>query len=97
MASKTVECLNKAFRRDPAVIYALICNRIPCSQELAEDPFILVDTIPVLDEKTPVVGLMGVLNGVLTANGMPNVAMIFSEPNARGQRKCVGFTDAQQA
>ncbi len=86
----TLECLDRAFAADPNAMYALINNRIPCNDELADDPHIFVDPARVLPGSLCSVGMMGVLNGVLAANKLPLVGWQFAVNGER--RTLVGFT-----
>jgi len=92
--NKTVEVLNSAFKADPNAMHALMCNRVPCNKLLADDPYIPVDTTPVLDGENFQIGTLGLLNGVLEANGLSKVGMIFSEDvDEKGRRKFLGFIE----
>ena len=93
--SKTVECLNSAFAADPNAIHALMVNRVPCNQALADHPHVVVDNPPVIDGHHFSVGALGLVNGVLTANGLPRIGAKF-EPmpsDQEGRFKIVGFAD----
>lgn len=93
-SSPTVECLNSAFAADPNAIHALICSRIPCNKELADHPHIVVDTAVVLEGCYWQATMLGVINGVLTANGLPRVAVMLSEKtDQEGRSKLMGFVD----
>lgn len=92
--SKTVEALQAAFSADPNAIHALILNRVPCNQLLADDPFVVVDQTPVLPSGNWQVGAIGLVNAVLAANGLPLVAAKFSdEKDADGRSKLLGFSE----
>jgi hypothetical protein len=92
--SKTAECLNSAFAADPNAIHALIVNRVPCNQALVDHPQIYVDMLTVVDSSLAQATLLGVLNGVLVANGLPRVATKWStEADEEGRRKLLGFCD----
>lgn len=104
-ANKTVACLNAAFAADPNAIHALICNRVPANQALADDPFIIMEPYP------PIVALsddpqslqhveyyqvwaLGLLNGVLAANGLPLVAIKWRETtDSDGRGQVIGFQE----
>lgn len=68
--SSVSEVLTAAFARDPAAIHALIVNRVPCNQSLADDPHVVVDANRVLPGAYTV-GAMGLVNAVLPALGLP--------------------------
>lgn len=92
--SKTAECLNSAFAADPNAIHALIVNRVPCNQSLVDHPQIYVDMLTVVDSSMAQATLLGVLNGVLVANGLPRVATKWTtEADEQGRRKLLGFCD----
>ena len=90
---KAVECLNEAFYVDPGAIHALICNRVPCNETFAADPFIAVDAPPVLaGDGHFCVGMLGVIVGVLSAMGLPRIAVKWSdETDDDGRKKLQGF------
>lgn len=92
--SKTVEALQSAFIADQNAIHALIVNRVPCNQFLADDPFVVVDRPPVLAAGNWQVGAIGLVNAVLAANGLSLVAVKFSdEKDSDGRSKLVGFCE----
>lgn len=70
--------LNDAFQRDPAAIHALVCNRVPCNDALMQHP-----TVVVQGSRVGVpgysIGALGLVNGVLTAAGLPRVAAKFTD------------------
>lgn len=90
---KAVKCLNDSFNADPGAIHALICNRVPCNETFAADPFISVDAPPVLvGDGHYCVGMLGVLVGVLSAMGLPRIAVKWSsELDDDGRKKLEGF------
>lgn len=40
----TAEMLTAAYLKDPAAMHALLTNRVPCNQPLADDDFVVVET-----------------------------------------------------
>ena len=56
----TITILNEAYAADPVAVGALIEHRVPCNTALADHP-----TITVAGEE-PSVGLLGIINGILT-------------------------------
>lgn len=90
--SKTVEALQMAFTSDPNAIRALVCNRMPCNQMLADDPFVPVDKDLNLDGDHFCVGALGLVNAVLAANGLPLVATKW-EHHEDGPNKFIGFCE----
>jgi hypothetical protein len=92
--SKTVQALQVAFDSDPNAIHTLIVNRVPCNQFLADDPFVHTFQPPVLPRGNWQVGAIGLVNAVLAANGLPLVAVKFSDEKAAdGRSKLVGFCE----
>ncbi len=96
--SKAVDCLNTAFQADPNAIHALIVNRVPCNKALADHPDVVVDNPPVIEGEHYSVGALGLVNGILTANGLPRIGAKF-EPmpsDHEGRFKIVGFCESTQ-
>lgn len=67
VAEWAVAVLNEALVADPAAVYALLCNRVPCNETLAAHPTIQVGRVPGMDHALYHVGMLGVLNGVIEA------------------------------
>lgn len=89
--SISAKVLDDAYARDPAAIHALLCNRVPCNTALAEDPHIACETSVATATPHFTVGVLGVINGVLAANGLPLVA---SQWVINGtDHKLLGFVD----
>ena len=90
---KAVNCLNDAFHVDPGAMHALICNRVPCNETFAADPFIAVDAPPVLSgDGYFCVGMLGVIVGVMSAMGLPRIAVKWSDDmDDDGRKKLEGF------
>ena len=92
--SKTIDALQAAFEADSNAIQALIANRVPCNELLANDPFVPVDQSLVLPPGNWQVGAIGLVNAVLAANDLPLVATKFSaEKDADGRAKLLGFCE----
>lgn len=99
MSQETVDLLNNAFNSDRNAIHALMTNKVPCNRELADDPYIVVSSVPVLDgsfkevseDSLCQVGCLGLINGILAANNLPLVAMKFEESEVSCRSKMVGF------
>lgn len=91
--SISVEVLQRAFDADPNAIHALVVNRVPCNQSLADDPYAVVEAARVLPQTHWQVGALGLVNAVLAANGLPLVAAKFSEPAEDGSRQMAGFCE----
>lgn len=63
--------LNEAHGLDATAIEALMDNRVHTNKEMADHPHIVVDGT----EQRPRLGSMGVINGILSALGIPLVAI----------------------
>lgn len=93
-------CLNTAFQADPDAIHALTRNRVPCNAALANHPYVVVDANVALNKVEDgtlqiehfSVGAIGLLNGVLTAIGLPRVAWVI-EDGPGNRRTFTGFTE----
>lgn len=95
--SKAVEVMQSAFEADPNAIHALTCMRVPCGKALVDHPTVLVDRSPVLGRDLAQVGVMGLINGILSAMGQPLVALKFDdEQDEFGRHKLLGFCEYQQ-
>jgi len=72
MQATVLRYLNSAVAADPAAIHSLIMCRVPCNQQLVDHDHAIVDGA---DGGLYYVGLLGVINGLLTSLGMSPVAM----------------------
>jgi hypothetical protein len=91
-----VDALNAAFAADPNAIHALLCNRVPCNTELADDPHVVCETTPPLGDakETYHVGALGLINAALTASGLPRVAAKYSDTTDEyGRAALLGFVE----
>lgn len=63
-----VRALNDAFAADPAAMHAMLCNRVPCNQALADHPSVVVTELPMLKTPSPqyAITTLGLINGVLS-------------------------------
>lgn len=66
---RVLKTLQSAFRADSGAMRALVVNRVPVTQELADHPNIIVDAMPLAGAVRYEVGLLGVVNGFLHALG----------------------------
>lgn len=66
--------LNKAAQMDPGAIHVLLCNRIPCKKELGESGVCIIPNIAIEGEHH-VIGLIGVINGVLSTLGLNKIGI----------------------
>ena len=86
-----LECLNSAFVSDPVAIQALCCMRVPCNKELVNHPLIPIDRFP--GDERFVIGVLGLLNGILSSAGLRMISTEFSETDdENGHRKMIGFS-----
>jgi len=84
-----LERLNTAFKADPAALHALICNRVPCNEALADHSTFTVDTGMYGHNA----GALGLINCALSDVLGTRVAAQFSEPDEFGRCKLVGFQE----
>ena len=89
--SISAKVLNDAYARDPAAIHALLCNRVPCNASLVDDPHVVCEHNGVTSQAHFTVGMLGVINGILTANGLPEVAAQWAISG--DSRTLLGFVD----
>lgn len=83
---KVIDVLNEAFSRDPNAIHAMFSTYVPCNEKLADGPYIIVSDVIVAQNSHEEhittchrVGVLGLLNGILVANGLPKIAMIWAD------------------
>lgn len=89
------ETLNRALSADVAAIHSLICNRVPCNKELAEDPYIVCEQSLVIGDFFTV-NALGLINGILTDLGQPNVVLSWSDDvDSKGRHRLLGFKDQE--
>lgn len=80
LLTAVLRCLNTALAADPGAMTALTTNRVPCSTVLADHPHVIVNTTRAGFYAS--VGMLGVLNGVLAAMGLPAVAIVQTDTDA---------------
>ena len=81
-----LELLNTAYEADPAAIHALICNRVPCNEKLADHKNIIVEVNKAVGKgESYNVGMLGVLVGIIDALTNRKICAKFDEG------KLVGF------
>lgn len=89
------ETMNRAFTSDPDAIHALMVNRVPCNQKLADDPTVVVDK-SMVNPNGWSVGVVGLINGILGDLGLPLLASKWSdEVDAEGRHTLLGFQEYQ--
>jgi len=93
--SLAAEALHSAWEADPRAMQAAMDLAVPCTEALGLHPHIIVDCDPPFSEKTPGVRLIGIINGVLVANGIWRVATAYDKPRA-GER-LIGFRGVPNA
>lgn len=90
LGKKTVDMLNAAFQADPGAIHSLMRNHVECNEQLADDPFIPVEGSNFLPGgRRWFVSALGLINGVLAANGLPKVGRRFDSED--GDEMTTGF------
>lgn len=87
---ETIEYLNELIEVDRVAIAALIANRVPCNEELADHP-----TVQVYAQHGGfLVGMLGILNGLfgIHENGYGPIAFTFEDGSllavGRTEEKC---------
>ena len=94
MQSPSSRVLQDAFNADQNAIYALISNRVPCNESLADDKYVIVGQSKGLSDGNWQVGVMGLVNAVPAANNLPLVAVVFNDGDGLdGEPKMTGFCD----
>ena len=61
LANRIIDSLNEYLAIDPSALHHLIEFRVPTNQALADHPSVQVNA----EGETPVVGLLGILNGIV--------------------------------
>lgn len=70
-----LHCLNSAYNADPEAIHAVLCSMSPCKGKgLYKHPHVIVNDSRVKKGRYTL-SPFGVINGILTAAGLPRVAM----------------------
>lgn len=89
-----LDCLNSAYNADPHAFHALLLNVVPANKGLLDHPHIVVNANL---EPYVTVGLLGVINGVLTAAGLKRIAGKWSDQkNEKGHYTFLGFKVADE-
>lgn len=91
MIQQFVDTLNEAYAADPAAIHALLCNRVPCNQELADHPTIVVEENTVAEGSSYTVGMLGVINGLAQVLTGQSVASRWADKDDPEYPKLLGF------
>lgn len=82
MVDQMIDYLNELIELDRPAIAALIANRVPCNQALADHP-----TVQVHQQNDGFhVGLLGIINGFfgVNDNGWGPITVVFEDGNLRG-------------
>lgn len=74
--------LNQAARTDPQAIHALLCNRVPASLDLVEDPYFPIDPNMGLEGCAIATG-MSLLNCVMNVLDLPMIVPVFNQKDGR--------------
>lgn len=88
-----LEMLEEAFRMDPVSVHTLLCNKVECSQEFAEQHPYIECRPTYIDPERYTVGTLGYINGVLSALNQARVCMVFEDVHEEddGPRPMSGF------
>lgn len=76
LAKRIVDLLNDLVSKDRPAIAALIANRVPCNQAIADHPTVIVS----VQNGGYHVGLLGILNGLVESNEKEAIAAVFDDP-----------------
>ncbi len=93
MSREVIRVLNQAFQKDKNAVHTLITNSVACNEQLADDEYVVVRKVEPLEGDFYQATTIGLMNGVLSALGLPLVAVKFSEPDNNGFSKVLGFTE----
>jgi hypothetical protein len=74
-----IRILDEAYAADEGAIHALICNRVPCNQSLADHAHVVVDVTRPQDTDIFAVGMLGIVNDILDALTGLRVAVQFDD------------------
>lgn len=92
-----LKCLNSAYKADPNAISTMLINVVPCNQKLIAHPDVIVET-DIGPNRMATVRALGLINGVLTAAGLPRIATKWSDTKGKnGRYDFVGFVKAGKA
>ena len=86
-----LKALNAAYDDDPSALHALICNRVPCNEKLANHQTVQVSVNELTNTPNPtyVVGMLGIINGILDATLGKRIAAIVDDDSG----KITGFCE----
>lgn len=76
--------LGHSFSLDPAAMIVLFNNRVPVSEDFAEESAFLVEPVPFIGAEQHALGTLGVVNGLLLSLTGYRVAMRFGPPAEEG-------------
>ncbi len=82
-----VELLNEFYKADPEACAMFFAQSVVCNKAVENHPHIIVGGI----EGTSAVGVLGVINGILTASGNPKIAKITTDTFDGSREKIIGF------
>lgn len=86
------DVLNKALEKDPNAIHAIIFNRVPCNESLADDEFVRVILAPTSSLISYQVGALGLINAVLAAHNLPIIYVELSDGvDQHGRKQILEF------
>lgn len=96
-AQSICNTLNRLFKADPVATHALMVNRIPASENIINDPWLICNQNTVLPDNNCSIGILGIINGILWENYDPElVAMKFTPKEENASRMIfTGFTTVE--
>lgn len=83
-----LDYLNSINAADPRALNCLLCNRVPANQALLDHPHVVVNAVR---PGVETVGLLGIINGLLTSFGLDRVASQYGAPEEDGHCPFLGF------
>ena len=90
ISERMLKTLNEALAADPTAIERLVEYRVSCNDRLADHPHVVVQDNVVASGNS--VGMMGILNGILSAAGLPKIAAQWETPDGLPiPPKLIGF------
>jgi len=85
-----IDYLNSVHAADPAAVHSLLCNYVPTTLAMEEHPHAVIITLGATG--TRAIGMLGVLNGLLTSLELPRVAAKWEVASAPDKpHRFVGF------
>jgi len=89
LAEVALTLLREALAADPAAVQALIDNRVPCNEDLANHAHITVALLRSAPAEVCGIGCLGIVNGILKAVGSEKVIMAIVEDSGEISGFCL--------